>query len=206
MIEGLDEKNVDLDLYADKLLKNKNALSEYLKGLSSKNQIYMENCFNVLKVISEKKPDFLYPHWDFFVNYMKSENHYHKTAAVILISNLTSVDAENKFENIFDEFYVNLKSEKTMMPMYLLKQSGIIINYKPNLEEKITDILLNIDSIHPGKQIELVKSAVIESFSNYFPKAKNKGKIIDFVKNQLESSSPKTKKLAKDFLNKYMET
>ena len=206
MIEGLDNKDVDFDFYANMLLKNENLLSEYLQGLSSKNQIYMENCFNVLKTISEKKPGFLYPNWDFFVNYMKSENHFHKTAAVILISNLTSIDVENKFESIFDEFYDNLKSEKTMMPMYLVKHSGMIVKYKPNLEEKITDIFLNIDSIHPGKQIELIKSAVIESFSQYFNKAKNKEKIIAFVKNQLDSSSPKAKKIAKEFLNKYVES
>ena len=89
--------------------------------------------------------------------------------------------------------------------MYLLKNTGKIVNFKPNLEEKITNIFLNIDSIHPGKQIELIKSAVIESFSEFFNKSKNKEKIIDFVENQLNSKSPKTKKLAKEFLEKYSE-
>jgi hypothetical protein len=205
MIDGLENKEVNYDFFADSLLKDKSIINEYLEGLKSKNQIYMENCFNVLKVTSEKSPDFLYSHWDFFVNYMRSENHYHKIAAIIIISNLTSVDNQKRFEKIFDEFFNILKSEKTMAPMYLLKNSGKIINCKPNLEEKITDIFFNIDSIHPGKQIELVKSAVIESFSEFFNIAKNKEKIIEFIENQLNSTSPKTKKLAKDFLRKYSE-
>lgn len=205
MIGGLEKKEINSDLFVNQLIKHKDLISEYFNGLTSKNQIYMENCFNVLRVISENNPDFLYPHWDFFINYLKSNNQYHKTAAIILISSLTSVDKENKFDSIFDEFYDNLKSEKIMMPIYLLNQSGKIVNFKPELEEKITDLLLNIDSIHPGKQIELVKAAVIESFSEYFTQAKNKEKIISFVKNQINSSSPKTKKLAKDFLDKYGE-
>ena len=53
MIKGLDEKNINFDFFANELLKNKNLLSEYLDGLTSKNQIYMENCFNVLNVVSK---------------------------------------------------------------------------------------------------------------------------------------------------------
>ncbi len=205
MIKGLDKKNINFDFYANELLKNKNLLSEYLDGLTSKNQIYMENCFNVLNVVSEKNPDFLYPHWDFFVNHMQSNNNYHKTTSIIIISNLTSVDKKKKFENTFHEFYDNLRSEKTIVPIYLLKYSGRIVNFKPNLEERITNILLNVEQIHPGKQIELVKSAVIESFSKFYSSSKNKEKIISFVEKQLNSKSPKTKKTAKDFLEKYLE-
>ena len=203
MIEGLEKKEVNYEYFANNLLKNSNLISHYLEGLYSKNQLYMENCYNVLKLISEKKPNFLYSHWDFFVDYMHSENHYHKTAAVIILSNLTSADKDKRFETIFDDFFSVLKTEKTMAPMHLIKNSSKIINNKPELEDKVTDIFLNIDSIHPGKQIELVKSAVIESFKDYFPKAKNKKKIINFVEKQLDSSSPKTRKQAKDFLDKF---
>jgi hypothetical protein len=159
----------------------------------------------VLNVVSEKKPSFLYPHWDFFANHLRSTNHFHKTAAIIIIANLTKVDNQNKFELLFDEFYSNLKSEKTVVPIYLMKTSGRIINFKPNLEDKITYILLNVESIHPGKQIELVKSAVIESFSEFFTKAKNKDEIISFVEKQVNSESPKTRKTAKEFLKKHVE-
>ena len=205
MLKGLDKKDINIDLHANEIIKNRDLIPEYLDGLFSKNEIYYHNCFNVLNTISEKKPDFLYPYWDFFVNHLKSSNHFHKTAAIIIIANLTSVDKQNKFERIFDEFYDNLKSEKTITPIYLMKFSGRIVNFKPNLEEKITKILLNVESLHPGKQIELVKSAVIESFSEFFYKAKNKNEIISFVEKQLDSESPKTRKTAKDFLKKYVE-
>lgn len=205
MIDGLDKKDINFDFYTNQLVKDKNLISEYLNGLTSKNFTYLENCFNVLRIISEKNPDFLYPHWDFFINHIKSNNNYHKTAAIIIISNLTSVDKEKRFESIFDEFYDNLKSEKTIVPIYLIKQSGKIVNNKPNLEERITNILLNIDYIHPGRQIELVKSAVIESFSQYYAKIKNKEDIINFVEKQLNSDSSKIRKTAKEFLHQYLE-
>ena len=205
MIDGLDKKDANIDFYVNEILKNKDLILEYLDALTLKHQVYVENCFKVLNIISVNNPNLLYPHWDFFVNHMKSENNYHVTEAIIIISNLTAVDKQKKFEIIFDEFFENLKSEKTIVPMYLLKNSSRIVNNKPYLEDRITNILLDIEKIHPGKQIELVKSALIESFSEYFDKSKNKEKIIGFVKKQLHSSSPKTKKTAKKFLDSYLE-
>jgi len=205
MLKGLDKKDINLDFYANELVKNKELINGFLDGLVSKDDSFRENCFNVLNLVSEKNPDFLYPHWDFFVSYLRSNNHFHKTAAIIILSNLVSVDKQKKFDNIFDEFYDNLKSEKTMMPMHLLKRTYMIVKSKPYLEDRITDILLNIDHIHTGKQIELVKSAVNESFSEFFNLSKNKEKIIRFVEKQIDSESLKTKKVAKDFLEKYLE-
>lgn len=205
MINGLDKKDVDIGFYVNELLNNKNLLTEYLDALSLKHQVYVENCFKVLNIISEKYPNFLYPHWDFFVNHLRSENNYHIVEAIIILANLTAVDKQNKFDCIFDEFFDNLKSKKTIVPMYLLKYSSNIVNSKPELEERVTNILLDIEKIHDGKQIELVKSAVIESFCEFFNESKNKKKIIDFVKKQIDSPSPKTKKTAKEFIRIYME-
>jgi hypothetical protein len=74
---------------------------------------------------------------DFFIDHLRSENNYHKMAAVLIIANLTSVDKNERFEKVFNEFYDNLKSEKTIVPIYVIKSSSKIVNFKPNLEEKI---------------------------------------------------------------------
>lgn len=205
MIKGLDKRNINFNSYANELINGKEMISEYLDGLVSKNETYRYNCFNVLNVVSEKNPGFLYHHWDFFENHLRSNNNYHKIASVTIIANLTAVDKEKRFENFFDEFYSNLKTEKTIVPIYILKYSGRIVNFKPDLEEKITNIFLNIESIHTAKQIELVKSAIIESFSEFFNKVKSKNKIINFVEKQLNSESPKTRKISKEFLEKWRD-
>lgn len=203
MISELVNKDVDPKIFAEKIIGKTSLINQCLDGLLSKNEVYRYNCFKILNVVSKKKPDLLYPHWDFFIKQLRSDNNYHKMSGISIIANLTPVDSENKFEEIFDEFFDNLKTEKTIVPMYVVKSSGVIINSKPKLEGKITKILLNIEDIHPGKQIELVKSAVIESFYDFYENAENKDEILSFVKKQLDSSSPKTKKIAKEFLNKW---
>ena len=205
MLSGLEKKDIKLNIYEKELYEKPVLISQYLEGLISKNEIYRYNCFKLLNIVSEKKPNMLYPYWDFFIHHLKSENDYHKMSAVLIIANLTKVDQYDKFEKVFDIFYENLKSKKTIVPIYIVKSSGKIVNFKPKLEEKITSLLLNMEKIYPGKQIELVKSAAIESFSEFINKAKNKEKIIFFVKRQLNSKSPKTRKNAKLFLNKLGE-
>jgi len=204
MLSELENKDIEPNVFAEKIIKDSSLVDDFLSGLLSKNETYRYNCFKILNIVSEKEPSVLYFHWDFFTDHLKSENDYHKMSAVIIISNLTAVDKENRFESVFDEFYSNLKSKKTIVPIYVVKSSGRIVRFKPELEEKIMDLLLNIEKIHPGKQIELVKSAVIESFSEFFTKSRNKDKIINFVEKQLNSESPKTRKTAKDFMKKYV--
>ena len=62
---------------------------------------------------------------------------------------------------------------------------------------------MNIDKTYQGKQIDLIKAYVIEAFDEYFELSVNKNLIISFVKVQFESKSPKTRKVAKRFLEKW---
>jgi hypothetical protein len=53
------------------------------------------------------------------------------------------------------------------------------------------------------KHKDLIKSGAIESFDEYFEVSKYKNEIIDFVEKQINCNSPKTRKIAADFLNKW---
>jgi hypothetical protein len=50
---------------------------------------------------------------------------------------------------------------------------------------------------------ELIKSHAIEAFSEYFDEARDKERILDLVRKQLDSTSPNTKNKAKAFLKKW---
>jgi hypothetical protein len=123
--------------------------------------------------------------------------------AIRIIANLTKVDKENKFEEIFDEYYSILDEDKTMTAGHLASNSGKIAKAKPKLQSKITEKLLNIDNTHKGKQKELIKAYAIEAFNEYYKESLDKKKIIEFVKKELESKSPKTRKKAEEFLSKW---
>jgi hypothetical protein len=184
------------------LTENEN-LSQLLEDIFSKKDKIRSNSFNILIELSEEQPEVLYLKWDFFVSLLDSNNHYQRYISINILANLVKVDSKNKFENVFDRYFSNLDGERTMVAGQAALNSGKIAKMKPNLQTQITNRLLNIEKTHQGKQIELIKGYVIEAFNEYFEESSDKNKILNFVKRQLESKSPKTRKLANKFLRKW---
>jgi hypothetical protein len=182
-----------------KVLEDKE-LSEALDGIMSKKDEIRSASFEILKRISEDQPNALYPKWDYLADLLDSDNHSHRYISINLLANLAKVDVKNKFETIFDKYFGNIEGERTMVAGQAALNSGKIAKAKPKLQAKITSRLLDIDKIHQGKQIELLKAYAIEAFNEYFEESSDKNEILDFVKAQLESKSPKTRKVAKEFL------
>ena len=204
MMQGLSKKGVDVKSAAEKASKDGKLLSELLEGVTAKKEEVRRNSLRVLDLLSGNNPEVLYPRWwDFFVKLLSSYNTYHKLSAVRIIANLTKVDAENKFEKIFEKYY-GLLDDKSMIPAaWAAGNSGKIARAKPELQTRITNRLLGIDRAHHNpERRDLIKGYAIEAFSEYFEEAKDKKKIMEFVRKQLNARSPKTKKLAKEFLEK----
>lgn len=154
-------------------LQDKEVLSELSEGILSKKDVIRFNSFKALLLISEEHPEALYPKWDFFEDLLDSDNNYLKYVAIYPIANLTRVDTENRFEQIFNEYYSILDDERTMTAARLAANSGKIAEAKPKLRSKITNRLLNIDKAHRGKHKELIKDYAVEAFNEYFAEIKD---------------------------------
>ncbi len=198
----LDKKNPDLNKLAANALSNNELFQELIQGILSKDNKIRQNSFKVLQIISKENPEFLYPEWDYFAKMLKSKNSYHQYIAIYLIANLTAIDKENKFEKIFDDYYMILCGDKAMTASHVALNSSKIILNKPQLQDRIIDILLDIENIHQGKQKELIKSYVIEALRKVYPEINNKEKVMKFIEGQLNSSSPKTRDLAACFIER----
>ena len=203
MLDQINKKDIPINKFVQRALINQNLFSEIINGLTSKNDVIRFNCHKILTKISEENPNQLYKKWNLLEDLLKSQNNYHKLIAIELIANLTKVDVENKFDEIFNEYYSTLNSQKTMVAGHLAGVSGKIAKNKPKLQNKITKRLLNIDKTHQGKQVELIKAYIIDAFTEYFEEVKNKEAIIRFIQQQINSKSPKTRKKAQDFLKKF---
>jgi len=198
----LSKKKINIRNLATKALADKELLAKLLENMRVKDCNVRFNSFKALLEISTSHPKVLYPKWDYFVELLFSKNTYERYQAIFLISNLVSVDKQKKFDKLFDKYFGILSEKVTIVPATLVVNAGKIAKAKPKLQAKITKKLLNIEKIHKGKQIEMIKAGVIEAFDDYFEEVKDKKKILAFVEKQLESESPKTKKAAKDFLDK----
>ena len=204
MSPNLNDKNIDIEAVANKAQEDDKLLAKLLDNLRIKNETIRYNSHKVLFYISEQQPKVLYPKWDFFTDLLDSDNTYHKLSSVQLLANLTKADTNGKFEKTFDKFYNLLDDKSFITAVYVAAASGMIAKAKPKLQTKITNRLLNIDQTHHDpERRDLIKGSAVDSFRAYFEEARNKRKIIDFVKKQLKSKSPKSKKIAKEFLEQF---
>ena len=205
IIPDLINKQIDVEKAAGKVLADNAVLSELLAGIQSPQDPTRYNSFKVILFISEKHPGILYPQWHLFEKMLESNNSYFKDIAIQIIANLTKIDTESRFEQLSDKYFGELGSDKTMTAAHIASNAGKIVRAKPVLQSKITDKLLHIDKIYHGKQTDLIKGHAIEAFSQYFGEtiAKDKDLILEFVSNEQVSRSPRTRKIAKDFLKKF---
>ena len=198
------EAETQAEKIVKKVMEENSYLSNILQGVLSKDDSERYPNAIALELLSEKNPELLYPHWDFFADLLKSKNAYHRIIAVTTISNLTLIDNDEKFEDIFDEYFRLLDDKSVIVTRKLTIYVGRVTKAKPLLRVKMKDILLSIDDTqHSTSRKDLIKGDIVESFSEFFEYIEDKDKIITFVKKQLSSSSPSTIKKAKEFLSKW---
>lgn len=178
----------------------KDQISVAIEGIKSENAKVREKYFNFLLPLSENNPDLLYEYWDLFKSLLRKPEVSTKYYTIHLIANIIKIDKEDKFNDLFAEFYRLLNHESPVVSPHIASKSGKIIIAKPHYELKIVNLLLQIDKTSSCRHLELQKAYVIAAFSEAFEFISHKAEIIKYVRNLLNSESPKTRKAAKIFL------
>ena len=200
----IEKKNVDAESIAKKVVKDERLLDDLLEGVSSEKAVIKYKSLKVLMLVSEQQPKMLYPEWDFFVKLLDDDNTFLRVIGATIIANLTRVDTKNKFEKIFNKYYSLLEDESMINAANIAGRSGIIARAKPHLQGKITNKLLDIDKTHHSSECKnIIKGKAILSFEEYIGEVKDKKKIIQFVRNELQNTRPATRKKAEKFLKRW---
>ena len=195
---------------AQHALHNQRALQDLLDGISPKTQksIIRESSSKAVLYLSEQHPEVLLPHWAYFVKLLKSDNGFSKYVAIHVIANLVTAGDDGRFEKSFNAFYKLLDDESVMVASHVAGVSGQIARARPLLQPKITQRLLGITQTHfPAERQALIISYAIPALDEYFANssAREQDRILAFVQQQIDCASPKTRRLAKDFVKKRSE-
>jgi len=204
MLSDLSKKNVSVGSIAKKIVEDNKLLNEVLDNVDSDKAVVKYNSLNVLRFLSEKHPDVLYPEWNFFVKLLDNDNTFLRTIGLTIIANLSTIDTDQKFEETFNKYYGLLEDASMINAANVVASSGIIAKAKPQLQSKITKELLRIDKTHHSSECKnIIKGKAILTFEEYFDECREKKKIIQFVRNELKNTRSATSKKAEKFLKKW---
>jgi hypothetical protein len=208
VLEQLANKSITKEDLAEKVKEDFDLLPEIFKGVSSPKAAIRYGCASTLKLVSEEKPEQLYPYMDFFVQMLDSKYRILTWVAMAVIADLTKVDTENKFDTIFDKYYSFLNDEYMVTVANVVGNSGKIAKAKPHLTRKITNELLTVEKIHTTPHLtQECKNVIVEktilSFDMYFDQIQNKDEVISFVRRQLNNARKTARTKAEKFLKKW---
>lgn len=172
-------------------------------GPGAQKEAARSNCSKAVMLLAERHPAALVPHWEYFAGLLKSKNSFSKYVALYVIAELVSADPQRRFDGILDDFYTTLGDESVIVACHAAAVSARMARARPDLAPLITHKLLTFDQVQPGpKHKDLVASYIIETFRSLYPAASEaeKDQITAFVWKRQDCSSPKTRKLSKEFL------
>ncbi len=205
LYELLIPKDRDLDRIAEEAIENPSIISYLTAGLENDNARIKYGCLNTMVLLSEKNPGVLYPFFDLFSSFLKSEKNVVKLGSIKILSNLTPVDTEKKFDKIFETYFAFMKDPEMTTAANVSKGSATIAKVKPYLREKIVNQLLTVSHQH-YKTVEcknILIGHVITALDKMFKDTENKKPVLDFVKENSNNPWKGTKQRAEKFLKKH---
>ncbi|WP_432662990.1 hypothetical protein R9X47_20685 [Wukongibacter baidiensis] len=206
LIEKIADKNVNIDEFVEVVMGDENIREEIINQLlTNKNIMVYYHCYYIISKASEEKPGLFYKYWDGFASLLEHKNSYHRDIGLTIIANLTKADENNLFSNVFQKYIQRFNDAKFMTAQCFVKNIKKVLKSKKEYKEQIINLLLDVDNIctYPEKQKELLKSDIIEVLDEIFEITVNSDIIVEFVRNQSCSVSPKTRKRVKTFLRKH---
>jgi len=205
ILDVMSVKNFDKEKVVERVFADNKLIDELLEGVSSKKSSVKYGSERVLRAISEAKPEILYPYFDKFAALMQSNNNVIKWGAITIIANLTVVDFDNKFDDLFVTYFKPIKGPIVLTAGTIIDNAPTIAMEKPYLSERIMKEILLVEKAKyktPDCRNIAVEHA-INAFGQFVELIHDKKMVVNFVKRYVESNKEPVKKSAIRFMRKY---
>jgi hypothetical protein len=210
VLEQLGHKGADIAGIVDRVIDKPDEITKLIEALKVETRAVKFSYEKVLRLVSERRPELIYPYFDFFVRLLDSDNSFLKWGAIMTVANLTAVDVDNKFEAIFRKYYAPIQSPAMVTAANIIGSSAGIARAKPELTGRITREILKVEKakyINKGALSPECRNVAIgqaiDSFDTFFNQIDDKAKVIAFVKRQLKNTRKPVAKKAERFLRKH---
>ncbi len=208
LAQSLLDKSLTKEQLLDRFKNDFGLIPLLLTGVGHNKAAVRYGCSNVLMDLSEQYPEKLYPYFDFFVDMLDSKYRILTWNALAIISNLTRVDVDKRFDAVFDKYYSFLDNEYMVTVANVVGNSGTIGLAKPYLIPKLTDELLRVKDVsltpHLTEECKrVIAQHAIKTFDLFFDRVEHKDRVLSFVSEHVDSPRVKLRIAAEKFLEKW---
>ncbi|MCW3994665.1 MAG: hypothetical protein NWE98_00765 [Candidatus Bathyarchaeota archaeon] len=207
-LQMLNDREISKLELLKKVESDFNLVHTLLEGTASSKATIRYGCGSVLMDLSARHPEKLYPYMDRFIELLGSKHRILTWNAMAIIANLTKVDADGKFDAIFDSYYSFLDNEYMVTVVNVVANSAKIVANKPYLSDKIAAQLLKVQNLkttpHLTEECKLVIAEhTIKTFDTLIKYTQNKEVLLEFAQKHSEAQRDSLRKEAQVFLEKW---
>jgi len=206
IIKSISRPDFDLDDYCHLAQEDGALRDEIIRQMVHNPNIKVYyHCFCIVEKCCQEKPDLFYRYWQQFETLLEHANSYHRDFGLILIALLTRADKENRMENILPQYLQHACDPKFMTARCCLRNSRVIIQAMPKLQEEIIVSLLKAENNNPytDSQKALLKFDLLEIILQVYNESFLEDHLREYVILAMNSESPKTRKKAKEMASHF---
>ena len=211
ILEQLGQKRADVGAIVKRVINKPEEIAELVEALKVEKHAVKFSYEKVLRLVSERRPDLIYPYFDVFEDLLDSDNSFLKWGAIITIGNLAAVDDQKKFEAIFKKYFAPIAGPAMVTAANIIGSSAKIALARPELTQRITREILKVQKARyarKGKPSPECRNVVIghaiDSFDKFYRQIDDKKAVISFVKRQLKNTRKQVVKKAERFIQKHV--
>jgi hypothetical protein len=208
----LGQKGADREAIAEEVLTNPETIPVLLEALDAKKANIKYGAEKVLRLVSEKRPELIYPHLQRFVELLEGENKFLQWGGIMTIANLATVDTEKWIEKNFDRYFTPISGPVMVTAANIIAGAVKIARAQPALSERIVGEILKVDKakylMHGQLSPEcnnVVCGHAVEALAEIYNQVNDRKRIREFIQRQLENSRPAVRRKAKVFLDVHNE-
>jgi hypothetical protein len=185
-----------------KAIRQPRLLPAIIDGLKADEARVKFGCAKALRLISEQRPDRLYPFFDFFVGLLDHENRILQWEAIFVLSHLARTDDHDKVAEVFDKYFSPIPGPVMITAANVIQGGARIAQAKPHLADRIAAEMLKVARARyqTAECRNVAIGHAIVALGAILPLLHHPAPAVAFVRKQMRNSRPATRKKAEHFL------
>jgi hypothetical protein len=180
-------------------------LPAIIEGLKADKARVKYGCAKALRLVSEQRPDRLYPFFDCFVGLLDHENKILQWEAMFVLSQLARTDDDDKVADVFDKYFSPIPGPVMITAANAIQGGARIAQAKPHLADRVAAEILKVGRAR-YQTAECRNVAIghsIVALGAILPLLRHPVPAVTFVRKQMRNSRPATRKKVEHFLKSY---
>jgi hypothetical protein len=201
----LASPGADFDAIANGVLRRPEQVGQLMDCLAALKPEVRYGAAKILKLVSRRAPQLLYPRFDDFFRLFDGDNTILRWASARILGNLAAADVECRFDRVLDRYLTPIRGREMIGAANVIGGAARIAAALPHLAGRIAEAILEVEgAVYKTPECRNVAIGhAIRSFSEIFPLLRDRRPVFEFVARQLENARPATRKKAVEFRKRW---